>query len=66
MKFCDTSRPLYLETDASGVSLGARLLQVKDGMNSGCDKVPDNIILSPVAFASKILSSAELCYSNIE
>ena len=25
MKFYNTSRPFYLETDASGVSLGARL-----------------------------------------
>ena len=29
MKFHNTSRPTYLETHASGVSLGARLLQVR-------------------------------------
>ena len=33
MKCYDTSRSLYLETDVSGVGLGAGLLQVRDGMN---------------------------------
>ena len=42
MKFHDATRPLCLETDVSGVSLGARLLQVRDGMNYGCNAVPDN------------------------
>ena len=28
VKFSDASRPLYLKTDASGVSLGGRLLEV--------------------------------------
>ena len=35
MKFQNASRPLYLETDATGVGLRARLLQVSDGMNCG-------------------------------
>ena len=30
-------RPLYLENDASGISLGSRLLQVKGGMNCRCN-----------------------------
>ena len=34
MKFYETPRALYLETDASGVSLGVGLLQVKECMNS--------------------------------
>ena len=42
MKFYDASRPLYLEMDESGVSIGTRLLQVRGGMNGGCDEVPDN------------------------
>ena len=53
-KFYDTSRPLYLETDASDVDLGAGLLQVRDGMNCGHDEVPDNAKLYPTAFTSKI------------
>ena len=42
MKFYDTSGPLYLETDALGGGLGARLLQVRDSMNCGHGKVQDN------------------------
>ena len=43
MKFYGASRCLYLETDVSCVSLGAELLWVKEGMNCGCDEVPDNV-----------------------
>ena len=66
MKFYDTSRPLYLGTDASGIGLGVRLLQVRDGMNCGHEKVPDNAVLDPIAFATKSLSSAGWYYSRIE
>ena len=59
------SRPLYLESDASGVSLGDRLSWVRDGLNCGCDKVPDNETLYPTASTSKSLSSAEWCYNNM-
>ena len=52
MKCYDTSRLLYLETDASDVSLVAGLLQVTDDMNFGCDEVPDNAIVCPIAFTS--------------
>ena len=66
MKFYDDTKPLYLETGASGVGLGATLLQLHD--NTTCQKgmVPDNIILCPIAFASKSLTGAECRYSNIE
>ena len=66
MKFYDDSKPLYLETDASGVSLGAALLQLHD--NTVCQKgiAPDNITLCPIAFASKSLTSVEQRYSNIK
>ena len=36
MKFYDNSKPLYLETDASGIGLGAALLQLHD--NTVCQK----------------------------
>ena len=66
MKFYDTSRPLYPETDASGVSLAAGLLQVREGMNCENDEVPDNATLHPFAFTNKSLSCAKWHYSNIE
>ena len=66
MKFYNTCRSLYLETDSTGVSLGARLLQVRDGMNFRCDKVLDNATLDPTAFASKSILSAKWCHCNIE
>ena len=53
MKFYDMSKPLYLETDASGISLTAGLLQVRERMNCGHDKMPDNVTLCPIAFARK-------------
>ena len=59
MKFYDANRPLYLETDTFGISLGARLLQVSDGMDCGCDKISNNVILQPIAFTSKSFSSVE-------
>ena len=44
MKFFDAARPLYQEADTSGVSVGARMLQVRSGMNCSHDKIPDNAI----------------------
>ena len=65
MKFYDACRSLYLETDTPSVGLRSRLLQVRDGMNCGHDKVPDNATLHPHAFASKSILSAEWPYSYI-
>ena len=59
MKFYDDTKLLYLETDASGIGLGAAPLQLRD--NTGCQKdtAPDNTILCPIAFASKSLTGVE-------
>ena len=45
MKFYDDTKPLYLKTDASGIGLGAALLQLRD--NTVCQRgmAPDNAIL---------------------
>ena len=66
MKFYDNSKPLYLETDVSGIGLGAALLQLCD--NTVCQKgiAPPNVALHPIAFASKSLTGAEQRYSNIK
>ena len=66
MKFYDDTKPLYLETDASGVSLGAALLQTQEGTTCQKDTVSDNTILHPIAFASKSLTGTDCRYSNIE
>ena len=66
MKFYGNSKPLYLDTDASGIGLGAALLQLHD--NTICQKgvTPQNIALCPIAFASKSLTGVGQRYSNIE
>ena len=66
IKFYDKTKPLYLEMDASGIGLGTALLQTRDGTTCPEDIAPDNIILRPIAFASKSLTSSEQRYSNIE
>ena len=59
MKFYDETKPLYLETDASGIGLGATLLHMRDGVICPRNIAPDNTILRPIAFASKSLTSME-------
>ena len=56
MKFYNDTKLLYLETDASGIGLGAALLQLHN--NTTCQKgmAPDNIILCLIEFASKSLT----------
>ena len=66
MKFNDDTKPLYLETDASGVGLGAALLQLCNDTTCQKDRAPDNIILCPIDFASKSLTWVEQRYSNIK
>ena len=52
----DAYKLLYLETDASGVSQGPGLLQIRDDMNCRYYEVPDNAALHPIAFTRKSLS----------
>ena len=66
MKLCGTRKSLFIEIDASGIGLGTGLLQVRDGMKCTHDDTLDNTLLQQIDFASKSLSSAEQCYSNIE
>ena len=66
MKFYDETKPLNLETDASGIGLGTTLSQTRDGTTCPKDNAPDNTILRPILFTSKTLTSAEQKYSNIE
>ena len=66
MEFYDKTKPLYSETDESGVGLGASLLQTRNCTIYPRDKTPDNNIHKPIALGSKSLSSAEKKYRNIE
>ena len=66
MKFYDSTKPLYLETDASRIGLGVALLQTCEGTACQKDVAPENINLCPNAFSSKSLTGAEHRYSNIE
>ena len=66
MKFYDDTKLLYLEADASGFSLGAALLQLRDNTNCLKNTAPDNTICCPIVFASKSLTGAEQRYSNIK
>ena len=45
MKFYNETKPLYLETDASGIGLSATLLQTRDGTSFPKDSAPDNTSL---------------------
>ena len=66
MKFYDDNKLLYLKTDASGIGLGAALLQLRDNTTCQTHMAPDNTILHPITFVSKSLMGAECRYSNIE
>ena len=59
MKFYNETKPLFLETHASGIVLGATLLQARDGTTCQKDIAPDNAILRHTTFASKSLTSTE-------
>ena len=64
-KLFDDTRPLYLETKASGVGFEVMLVQITDEMTSTQDETLHNSMLRLIAFTSKILSSAEERYGNM-
>ena len=66
VKFYDETKPLYKETDATEVGLGAALLQTRSGKSYPRDEVQYKSIFRPIAFAGKSLSSTEKRYSNGE
>ncbi|CAF3646537.1 unnamed protein product [Rotaria socialis] len=59
----DPSQPYIIRTDASGVGIGAVLLQK---LTSDCSGESITPIYRPVAFASRSLKSAEKKYPAIE
>ena len=72
LQFYDSSKPLYIEVDASKKGIGTVLLQ-EDTIMINCDsnhdsksgsEIPTN--LRPISNASKTLSTTELNYFNIE
>ena len=67
MKSYDETKLLYIESDASGVGLGA-IISLQTRGNTSChrDEVPDNSTLRPIAFSSKSFTCPEKRYSNIE
>ena len=52
MKFYDAFQCIYLETDASGIRLGAGFLKLRDNINCRHDQIPDNATLCQISFAS--------------
>ena len=46
MKFHNGTKPLYFETDASGIGLGTALLQTRHGTTCSKDAAPEHTILS--------------------
>ena len=68
MKFYNKKEVMFFETDASGVVLGAGLLQARDILQLLHDKMPDNTALCPISLASKrfTIAKKKTRYSNIE
>ena len=66
MAFCKEKKQVYLKIDVSGVGLGASLPQVRNGMWFPRNDAPNNAVLQPVAFTSKILTNPETYYNSIE
>ena len=56
MNFYDESKPLYIETDLSGVGLEATLLQKRSNTSCHKDEATGNSVMRSIAFASKHLT----------
>ena len=59
MKFYDETKTLYIEADASGVGLGATLLQTRSNTSCPKDDAPDNSKIRPIACTSESLIGTE-------
>ena len=73
LSYFDKSKPVFIEVDASGQSLGDVLLQgnIESFEQENASQTEGKFLdfrnrLKPIAFASKSLSEAETRYSNIE
>ena len=66
MKFYDETKLLYIETDVSGVGLGAALLQTRTKTSCPRYEASDHSIFRPITFSSKSLAGAEKRHNNIE
>ena len=66
IKYHNKTGPLHLETDLSGVRLGAELLQVRDGMNCPQDGTPHSSTLRLTAFTIKGLSSTKMLQQHLK
>ena len=66
MKCYDETKSLYIETDLSGVGLGAALLQTRS--NNSCPRVeaPNNSVPRPVTLFQQKPDWSRKRYSNIE
>ena len=53
MKFYDENKPLYIETDVSGIGLGAALVQIRSYISCHRFEVPGNSILRPLHFPAR-------------
>ena len=65
MKFYNEKESLYLDSNASGVGLGAELLQVKNWMKCPHHKTPASMALCSITFAIKSLFNTETSYSPL-
>ena len=59
MQFYDETKSLYLETEASGVGLGASLQQKRNGTSCPRDMAPDNNILTLCIHKKKSIQNRE-------
>ena len=65
LQIFDSSKPLFIEVNASKRGIGTAMLQCNHIVkNSSSAEIPTN--LHPISYASKTLSVTESNYSNIE